>query len=76
MTTIQESRSISPVRRLARVILGKAKGVARLADMKRCQLTLSFLFQEDMTLLQTRLRLAAINLATNHLSVVMETRAT
>jgi hypothetical protein len=64
------------VRRPARVILGKAKGFNRLTDMKRCQLTLSFPFQEDMTLLQTRLRLAAVNLTTNHPSLVVETRAT
>jgi hypothetical protein len=67
---------MSPVRRPARVILGKAKGFGRLTDMKRCQLTLSFPFQEDMTLLQTRLRLAALNLATNHLSLVVETPVT
>ena len=72
MTTIRESRSISPVRRPARMILGKAKGFNRLTDMKRCQLPLSFPFQEDMTLLQTRFRLAAINLATNHLNLVVE----
>jgi hypothetical protein len=76
MTTIQESRSINPVRRPARVILGKAKGFSRLTEMKRGQLTLSFPFQEDMTLVQTRFRLATINLATNHLSLVVETRAT
>jgi hypothetical protein len=74
MTTIQESRSISPVRRPARVILGKAKGFTRLTDMKRCQLTLSFPFQEAATSVQTRLRLAGVNLATNHLSLVVETR--
>jgi hypothetical protein len=48
--------------------------------MKRSQPTLSFQFQEDMTLLQTHLRLAArystINVATNHLSLVAETRVT
>ena len=73
-TAIQESRSISPVRRPARAILGKAKGFTCLTDMKRCQSTLSFPFQEDMTLLQTGLRLAGINLATNPLSLVVETR--
>jgi hypothetical protein len=76
LTTIQESRSIGPARRPARVILGKAKGFTRLTDIKRCQSTLSFPFQEDMTLLQTRLRLAAVNLATNHLGPVVETRVT
>jgi hypothetical protein len=76
MTTIQESRSISPGRRPARLILGKAKGFTRLTDMKRRQLTLCFPFQEDTTLVQTRLRLATINLAINHLSLVVETRAT
>jgi hypothetical protein len=76
MTTIQESRSINPGRRPARVILEKAKGFTGLIDMKRCQLTLRFPFQEDMTLVQTRFRLAAINLATNHLSLVAEIPAT
>jgi hypothetical protein len=56
------------------VILGKAKGFTRLTDMKRCQLTLSFPFQEDATLVQARLRLAAVNVATNHLSLMVETR--
>jgi hypothetical protein len=76
MTTIQESRSIGPVRQSARAIVGKAKGFTRLTDTKRCQSMLSFPFQEDMTLLQTRLRPAAVNLATNHLCLVVETRVT
>jgi hypothetical protein len=56
------------------VILGKTKGFTRLSDMKCSQVTLSFPFQEDMILLQARLRLAAIDLATNHLGLVVETR--